>query len=96
MPTRKGYSVRLTHQAYISLSEKVGDYRGRGHKVSRKAIASEAINWLPKREAREKEWIAYVNRQKAKIKRTQEMLIFYVILVGVAGAVFGFITGVMI
>ena len=62
MNKRKGTTVRLTDQAHILLTEKVEDYTSRGHKISMKDIASEAIFMLARGEDR-------VTVQTASIER---------------------------
>jgi ElaB/YqjD/DUF883 family membrane-anchored ribosome-binding protein len=82
MNKRKGPTVRLTDQAHILLSEKAEDFSSKGHKITKKDIASEAIFMFVQGEDRDKEIEAY--REK------------HLFASAAVGAVAGIIIGVML
>lgn len=91
---RKGTTVRLTDRAHTLLSEKVGYYSARGHKISMKDIASEAIFMLVRSEDRDNELHAHIEKiDKASIK-LQKRLPFYLFISAAVGTVAGVLIGV--
>ena len=88
MNKREGTTVRLTPQAHILLTEKAADYSMKGHKISMKDIASEAIFLLFQSEDRDKEVEASVKLQKR--------LPIYLFISAAVGTVAGVILGMML
>ena len=84
-------TVRLTDEAHALLAEKAVDYE-----ESMKDVASEAIFSLDKRETKDKECRRHIEALKAGIQRVREERAFYILLVGVAGGILGFIIGTVI
>jgi len=83
---RKGTTVRLTEQAHMLLLEKAEDYN-----TTMKAVASEAIFLFARGEDKDDERIIHL---KARITRLKQAFVFYVLLIGIAMGILGFITGV--
>lgn len=83
-------TVRLIDEAHALLAEKAKD-----HNVSMKEVASEAISLFANSIwNKDKDCIAQTEQLKAKLKRLQEILIFYVLLIGSAACILGVLLGV--
>lgn len=95
MNKRKGTTVRLTDQAHILLSEKAEDYNSKGHKISMKDIASEAIFMLVQGEDRDKEIEAYRKKLNEAAIKLGKRLPIYLFISAAVGTIAGIVIGVM-
>ena len=96
MNKRESITVRLTPQAHILLSEKVGYYSAKGEKVSMKDIASEAIFKLVQSEDRDKEIEAYRKKLNGAAIKLGKRLPIYLFVSAAVGTVAGLVVGVML
>ena len=91
MNKRESITVRLTPQAHILLSEKVGYYSAKGQKVSMKDIASKAIFMSVQSEKRAKEIEAYRKKLNKAAIKLQKRLPIYLFASAAVGTVAGVI-----
>ena len=91
MNKRKGPTVRLTDQAHILLSEKAEDFSSKGHKITRKDIASEAIFMFIQGKDRDKEIEAYRNHLNEVSIKLQKRLPIYLFASAAVGTIAGII-----
>ena len=93
---RKGTTVRLTEQAHLLLLGKVDDYRGKGHTISMKDIASEAIFLLIRQDDIYKEHHAHIKRLNEASIKLQERFRIHLFISTAVGTIAGIVIGVIL